>query len=175
MSSTGKTKVPQAIVKVVLDDNIILKQLGLAKTYKAVEISKETTTTDMEESIRERILKGLSPEAVQILEPQLPEYKIFLVATDAKETLLQETENPWVLTKVYDQVCFKPVGTPHFKSPVPNLPHTGQDSPSKNSPRREKAEKSRFVSGGRSPRSQRSRSPMSRILPSLSPRGRSET
>ncbi|MDP2436336.1 MAG: hypothetical protein Q8P67_11370 [archaeon] len=101
----------KAVLKIFLDDNMFLRQVGLNNTFKTLSISESTTTGDIHALMVSLMQKAMPQNIRDIIEEQCKNYRIFL-HVNSSERLLTSSDRPWtlaILAEPRPKLFFRPV------------------------------------------------------------------
>src|SRR3989338_4154115 len=102
-------RAPMCPVRVFLEDDIVLRQLGLHNTFKTLTITEATTTQEMEADMISKMQKGMQPIQKEVIEKQCTSYKIHL-EINGSDRVLRTSDKPWIATQSNPKprLVFKP-------------------------------------------------------------------
>ena len=69
-------KKEMGVLRVYLEDNVVLRQLGLHNTFKTFPVDEKATVDVVHQKMIKQMSRGMSPAQVQVIEEQCAEYQL---------------------------------------------------------------------------------------------------
>ena len=114
-------------IRIFLNDNLFLRQVGLNNTFKTLLITETTSAHDLHAMMVTLMQKALPQGVKDIIEEQCKSYHIY-VQVGSSERPLSATDRPWTLALLAEpkpKLTFRPVSEADGHVP-PSSPSSGQ-------------------------------------------------
>jgi hypothetical protein len=97
----------RTVLRVFLDQNVVLQQLGMSSSFRAIVLTKGMRMQDMHATMREKMCKGLPEHYREVLTQQLLNYTFQVYDEEGGSHAMGADDDPWEVALTSHKVIYQ--------------------------------------------------------------------